>query len=442
MLPKDVILHNNRQSIPLAQREEGSVWNRWILETGVAPLYLDLVNYLMKISGENGYHYWPRYQPQSPETVSKIIATGFWDRVPSSTYNLYPPDRLLSSRVIHHGQSPKNLCLGEATFNLLDTAQSDFFRTLLLKLGLTTVTTPNEIVQNGLREIQPLPIDSVTPEFLLNLFRSAPANSDRLLEIWAQDQDHSISFLDRLLDFIMQGGFNFSLLIDCALLPLANDTLGRFLPHTADLKYLIAETSDERKILEITENRMVHYKLKVSIAKKLASCNLLNVRRFRFEDIIELYPTLELEGKDTGYRKEWLARVWSYLNAIARNSPATEKTRLVHLQNMKICFGKVVGEPLQDVFLCPSEFNNGLQPAILEPVGLTREEMALIESLKGLILLDRSAFPESQIRQESLRDAIGSYRLLASIAILASNDGSIAINTYITKAVHPKNIAV
>lgn len=424
-------LQSDRHSISVAPGEDGWRWNKWILETGVAPLYLDLVQYLMEISGVDGYRHWPEYQPPKSEPVSKILVAAFWKLVAVSTYSLYPPNEPLLL-----GHTPRLLNFSQAIFNLLDTqADSDYFLSLLLGIGLETIVTPNEIVQRGLKELRPTSMRSITPEFLMDQFRGPLGNSKRLLEIWRQDYDCSIEYLNRLLSFVCNGT-SLSLLVDCVLLPLANHTLGVFLQESVDSVYLIADTAEEREILWISKDLMVHPGLESSVVSRLASTKSINVRRLQSGDIKELYPRLNIDGSDDRYRKEWLVRVWTYLKASAWSLPETERA-LADLCDKQVYFGNVVGEDIDDyVFLCPSEFNDFVHAAILAPSGPT--EKSVLESFKGLILLDRSAFPESSVQKESLQNVDGVYRLLKSIELLSSTE---SMEAYITRVI-PDRIPV
>lgn len=439
-----MVLQNDRRSIAIAPGEEGLSWNKWILGACAAPLYLDLVQYLMGITGTDGYRHWPEYQPLEPESVSNILAMTFWKFIDNGTYNqLYPPNGLLPTLGgVSNDHTMRILDMSEATFNLLDTeTEREFVSSLLLELRLDTIVTPNNTVRSGLKELHPPSMRTITPTFLLDLFRGSSGYSQKLLEIW-DAHDNSIEYFNQLLSFIISSGTWLSLLIGCPLLPLANHTLGVFLQETADQSYLMAETAEECEILQISGGLMVHPELERSIASRLSSSVSLNVRYFQSADIRELYPSLDIHGRDDQYRKEWLAKVWSYLNGITRNLPGTEQYRLEPLRDVRMYFGKVVGAVGDhDVFLCPSEFDNYTRAAILAPSGTSEEEIAVIRSFEGLILLDRLAFPDGRVRKESLRNVTGVYRLLRSIHLLASMDQLLSIEAYIARTV-PESITV
>lgn len=443
---------SDRPSIAILSGEEGSPWNKWILG-GVcaARSYLDLVEYLMGTDGADGYRHWPEYKPLESETVSNFLANTFWKLIKSEgNCSLYPSDGRLSTPEgdsegdISNEPTPGVLTMGEAIFNLLEKeTEREYFSTLLLELGLETIATPNHTVRIGLKELQLASMRSITPEFLMGLFRGSAEFSERLREVWAA-HDYSIEYFNQLLFFIFSSGTSLpTSLIGCALLPLANLTLGVFQKNTADQAYLMAKTSEEYDILMVSKSLMVHPRIERWVASRLASSMSLNVRYFNSDDIKDLYPKLDADGRDSQYKRKWLVRVWSYLRAIVRSLPGTEQTRLEPLKNVRIYFGKAVGAVSDDhAFISPSEFDNFACAAILKPSEETEEEIAVIVgSFKGLILLDRSAFPEGRMLEESLQSVKGAYQLLRSIHLLASTNQPPSIEAYITRTV-PNSIAV
>lgn len=442
-----MVFQSDRRVIAIASGEEGSPWNKWILGGNCAArLYLDLVQYLMGISGVDGYRHWPEYKPLESETVSNILANTFWKLIRNEgNYSLYPSDGLLpTSQGTSDEQTPGILTMGEAIFNLLDTEpEREFFSSLLLELGLRTIVTPNNTVRNGLKELQLAPTRSITPRFLMDLFRGSPQYSEELLKIWGA-HDHSIEYFNQFLFFIFFSGAPLlSSLIGCRLLPLASRDLGTFLQETADQAYLMARTPEEYEILKVSKSVMVHPGLEHSIASRLASSMSFNVRYFRSDDIKDLYPRLDIDRRDNQFKKEWLVKVWSYLRATIRSVPGTEPLRLKPLRDVQIYYGKAVGAVRDgDVFLSPSEFDNFACSAILTPSGETDADIAaIIGSFEGLILLERSAFPEGRMLEESLQNVNGAYRLLRSIHLLGSTDQLPSIEAYISKTV-PNRITV
>lgn len=390
------------------------------------------------MKGVDGYRYWPEYQPRAADTASKIISTAFWKLVTSSQFCLYPPKRLASVDENDGEYSPANLSLGTGIFNLLDSAESTFVLPILSKWGLGNIVVPDEMVQNALRDIQPSSMKSITPEYLLRCLRSTPRYCDELLEIWAREHKYKIDFFNRLLSFVTSK-VTLSSLIGCGILPLANCTLGTFLPAGASQTFLVAATQEESGILEISQDLMVHPGLGKSIVDRLVSFRMLNIARFDFEDISRLHLALEEQGVE--FRKAWLAKVWLYLKSYPQRQRGIDSS-IACLQHMPIYFGKVVGEPDGDcVFICPSEFQNSTHPAILEPLEATRPERLALESLKGLTLLNRSAFPESGSRPESMRTSTGAYRLLKCIELLARKNG-LFIEEYLIKTVPAVHITV
>lgn len=436
------MIGSNRQSIPIREKEEGSNWNRWMYESCIASIYLDLITHLMQTidSEDGGYLYWPEYPSltltQNTESVSRTISMSFWNLVASSPSALYPPVRSPPGSAASNAHTVGNLSLRTAIFNFLDPTESEFMLPLLSRLGVENIVSPNELVRKGLRAARPPTLSSITPAYLITRLRSSPARFQQiLLEIWAH-KNYSIDFFNSVLNFITRET-ELTSLIDCTLLPLANLTLGTFLPKGGNESFLVAGTPEEQEILDISQNLMVHPNLDPLLIQGLVSSGLLNITRFTFNDITRLRQILD--DRDVEYRKKWLGKVWSYL----KNYPAyLPVPQLSCLDNMPMYFGKVIGEPTSEqIFFCPSDFENFGYPVILEQSGLPRDALSVLESLKGLILLDKLAFPESKVAQESIKSVTGLYRLLRSIDLLASKSGQF-LEDYIKATIPPSSITV
>lgn len=308
---------------------------------------------------------------------------------------------------------------------------------LLSKLGVENIVTPNQMVRNGLGGIQPPSLSSITPAYFITHLRSSPVHFQNiLLEIWAQENNYSMDFFNSVLSFITHKT-ELTSLIDCALLPLANLTLGTFFPKGGNENFLVAETSEEQGILEISQNLMVRPGLDPALLQRLISSGQLNITRFTFNDITRLRPILE--DSDVEYRRKWLVKVWTYLR---NNHSHLPEPQLACLGNMPMYFGKTIGGPADEhTFFCPSDLENFKYPVILEQSGLTKDVLLVLESLTGLILLDKSAFPESKLSQESIKSVTGLYRLLRSIDLLASKNG-LFVEEYIIKTIPSRSIEV
>lgn len=385
----------------------------------------------------DGYRYWPEYPSktlaQNTDSVSRTISTAFWKLVASSQHPLYPPLRLPSTSITINERTSRNLSLKASIFNLLNSTDEKFMLPLLSKLGVENIISPSQEVRNGLREIQTPSLSVITPSYFINRLHLSPVRyQDILLEIWAH-KNYSMDFFNSLLSFIVRQ-IELTSLVGYTLLPLANLTLGTFLPNSGNESFLVAGTSDEREILDISQNLMVHPSLDPAVSQALVLSGKLNITRFTFNDITRLRPILE--DRDAGYRKDWLVKVWAYLKNCSTHPSGSQ---LICFENMPMYFGKTIGG--EHTFFCPSDFENFRYPVILEQSGLTKDALLVLESLKGLILLDKSAFPEGKLSQESIKSVTGLYRLLRSIDLLASKNGQF-IEDYIINTIPSGGIEV
>lgn len=437
--------------------EEGSAWNKWIFEMGVAPLYLVLIKHLMQTRGADGYRYWPPYPSEKTDTISEIISTAFWKRVASTPYELYPPDL----PVTNTGETPANLDFKTATFNLLNPADSEFLMEILLRFGLYDIVSPPQRLRNYLKAYNPDSMKSLSPEYLLGLFRSTTYHN-KLLQIW-KAKDHNLEFFNKLLSFILDGdtsgesgdlttfGYQKIIpgrLIGCAILPLANGTLGQFCSKTAaTANFLVAKTRGEHVLLDDSPTLAIHPGLEPSVIEKLISTSELNIAWFQFEDIPRVYETMNqnIGEHSVDRRKDWIRNMWAYFEHCIRESPEKEESYLNVLYHMPVYFGTLIGQPnIHTEFFSPQKFFSGSIPAIVEQSKLSNSQNSVLQSFKGLVLLDPSAFPKSKLPSELIDDvsgALGVCRLLRSIQSLAGRL-HVSIEEYLIKTLQPSGLEV
>jgi hypothetical protein len=195
----------------------------------------------------------------------------------------------------------------------------------------------------------------------------------------------------------------------------------------------------KRRILDISKENIIQEGIDAKIIEDLLNAQL-NISRLGFENIPQLFN--KLNSRDPGYQKEWLMQVWAYYEICASRSPQKRGSYLSSLNNLPAYCGKVVGGSDTIKSLSPSEFSSGQVPAILDPGPSGREVDKLIGSLKGLILLDRSTFPEEGQPRESVWKSSGAHRLLKAIEGLARETPSKSSSQYIIDTVAAEDIKV
>lgn len=433
------------------------MWNKWIFEMGVAPLYLVLIKYLMQTHGADGYRYWPPYPSEKSDKISQIISTAFWKRVAFTPYELYPPDLPLANR----GETPVNLDFKTATFNLLNPADSEFLMEILLQFGLYDIVSPPQKLRDDLKTYNPDSMKSLSPEYLLGLFRSTKdIYRKKLFRIW-KEKDRSMEFFNKLLSFILSGdtpgesespvtfGYKKIIprhLIGCELLPLANGTLGQFFSKTPiTANFLVARAREEEAILDVSPAISIHPKLNSSAIDELMSTSELNIANFQFGDIPRVYETMNQRGgwHSADEQKAWISNVWAYFELCTREHPEKQDDYLRVLNDMPVYFGTSIGQPnAQTKFISPAQFSDGSSPVIVRQSGLSTSQNLALQSLEGLILLDPSAFPQTRLPSElmgSVSGARGVCRLLRSIQSLAKPQ---SIDEYLIGTLQPSELEV
>lgn len=437
--------------------EEGLKWNEWIFKTGVAPLYLVLIKHLMQTRGADGYRYWPPYPSEKSDSISRIISTVFWERVASTPYELYPPD-VPSTNI---SETPANIDFEGATFNLLNPSDSEFLMEILLQFGLYNIVSPPQRIRDDLKSCNHNSMKSLSPEYLLGLFRSTKdIYNKKLLRVW-KEKGCDMKFFNKLLSLILSGDtpgksenpmtygyepITPGRLIGCELLPLANNTLGRFCSKTpVTVNFLTARTPEEKAILDVSPTLSVHPNLDLSTIEKLMSKSELNIANFQFEDIPRVYEAMNQRGgwHNIDERKAWISKVWSYFELCIREDPTTREHYLKVLNDMPVYFGTPIGQPnTHTEFVSPAQFSNGSSPVIVRQSRLSAPQNLVLQSLEGLILLDPSAFPQINLLPElmdSISGALGVCRLLRSIKFLAKG---LSIEQYLIKTLQPSELEV
>lgn len=463
----NMVVQSNRTSTPLeeSEMEEGSEWNKWILEKGVAPLYLILINHLMQNNGNAGYRFWPPYPSDRSDIVSRTISSAFWERLITSPYTLYPPvssaehfspAEHLSSVELKTGGVPM-LCFSEVVFDLLEARISSFIVPLLLKLGVNNIVSPPPEIKDYFIKCQSESIKVVSPNFFLGHLRRY---SSKLLEIW-KESGNDISFFNVLFSFIYLDNVP-NLLKDgkpvppeekdkisylmkgSTLLPLADNSLGTFqFKGSADC-YLVAQDNQEQALLDFAPKISVHPGLcKLTVIENFMKSNL-NIKHFEFSDIPRIYKEVN-DRRDNNYRVQWLKKMWAYCETYIRTNPKQAENCLGILSNLEVYFGSRVGqgndtdtESNADVeFISPAQFSSGHFAVILDQSteDADPDMRMLLSPLRGLILLDKSAFPQKEIPRELFKEITGTLgfnRLLKSIESLAS-ETQLSIREYITE---------
>ena len=228
-----------------------------------------------------------------------------------------------------------------------------------------------------------------------------------------------MSNTNKLLSFLLQDTSE-DCLTGCSLLPLDGGSWGTFSREPiSQAQYFTPRTSLERSILEVAAGSLVPDGLEPLVVKGLLE-NGMNISPLRFGRIPSLYKLAE--SKKPEYRKAWLVNVWKYFELCAAKHPGKRDQYLKSIESLPVHCGSVVGEPDCLRFLTPLSFISEGLPAIIDPntPSLEGGKSTLFQALNGLILVDKSTFPTTELLAESIESASGARRLIKAIGLLPS----------------------
>ncbi|CUS15651.1 unnamed protein product [Tuber aestivum] len=418
----NMALQNDRRTL-ISEEENGSLlgskWNNWIFEEGIVPLYLLFLRHLMEVHGTSGYRFWPAPPSEfkNSDHVPLTISTAFWKKAVESSYDLYPPiPPPLSTSPGSKPPTIKNLTIGEAIFDFLSAEWSEFIVPLLRQLDITNIVTPHPTVAKGLIEATTgkISLSLVTPAYVRDILRD-PTRCQSLKDHWKNDPGNLVGNINNLLAFLLPDTSE-DCLTGCSLLPLDDGSWGTFSgKSTSQIRYFISKTPLERSILEIADGRLVSQDLEGPVTDALLEKEM-NVSPLTFEDIAPLCALVE--SKDTEYRKAWLVSVWEYFELCVTKNPTNKDQYLKSIESLPVYCGSIVGDSNSLLFLSPLDFVSGDLPAIIDPFSVLPEgcKSPLFQALNGLVLVNESTFPITELFPESVWSLAGVHRLTLAIS--------------------------
>ncbi|CUS15650.1 unnamed protein product [Tuber aestivum] len=420
----NMALQSDRQT-PISEEENGSLeclgWNNWIFGEGIVPLYLLFLRHLMKLYGTGGYRFWPAppSELKNPDHISLTISTEFWKKAGESSFDLYPQiPPPLCTRGRSRLQKTENLSIKKAIFNFLSAEQSQFIVPFLMQLGITNIVTPPPNVAKGLSEAtsEKVSLSLVTPAYVRDILHN-PTRCKLLQDDLKKDPGSLANNINKLISFLLQDTSE-DCLTGCSLLPLHDGSWGTFLPRsTSQIQYLTSMTPLDRGILEVAGGRLVSQDLETPVIEALLEREI-NISLLSFDHIPALCKLAE--SKDPEYRKTWLISVWEYFELCATNDPTNREGYLKSIELLPVYCGSAVGGPGSLQFLSPLRFFSGRLPAIVDPNTPSQEsgKSILFQALNGLILVNESTFPKTDLPAESVSLSTGAHRLIQAISSL------------------------
>lgn len=281
-----------------------------MLESNIAQLYISFLEHIMRQKGTEGYNYWPKPAKGMKDAVSERVSKAFWKLVETTPLRLHPRC---------DGENLELLELSKALLVLsIDPFEGHAIPNLMLELGETNLVSPKCLAAiKGLRSLQKS--NPVTPAVVLKRLRSRKA-SVVLEKLWKVDHGGAMDYMNDLLQYVVTKNAEWSNLVGCTILPLADGTLGKIEKRvdTASQRYLInlfvclffivprakrgnsnrylwadpTATAFTDELLSANPQIQVHPELSTPVSKKLVSLEELNISKFGVFDLRRVLANL------------------------------------------------------------------------------------------------------------------------------------------------------
>lgn len=421
---------------------DGHDWNRWLMESQVAPLYATLLAEIAKLPKCPVYEFWPEYPQESAKSngpaieLSNVLKASFWTTIlnPDCEYKIFP---------VHKSDVAgawELTTANHACFNLLSNSEMPkILAGLLHRMPLRgwKLVRPTGKALSGLKRVhktsESTTLRTLSPIFVAELFKNEE-NCEMLWEEWGRSHNSDIAVISNLFKFILTDEIPPEILLGCTILPLADKSRGLF-RSKGDADFMIPVSNDTlSEALEgLVPQLIVHPQLGESIFHKLTSGGL-NVSHFFLKDLPRV---LEVMGDQSAKRRrELFVEIWRVYNNLAQHDPSKAVEAYGALVRLPIVVATRPGDASEYAFIRLDEFQQNRHVAILEdPLGRKNWPMLSLDLPKvneilqsfadaGLYQVNARTFPESGLGYESLETCAGLYRLLLCIETLAARRSS------------------
>ena len=424
----------DRRSIALEDTAEHSAWNKWLLATPLASLYLETLEHLARKSTEKFFEFWPSvasYSRMSP-TLSEILCKAFWNilldrgRELDFLVPLVAQDRTAEqqdSLLVGDEAPQKVISLVKARFDFLPNHVSQALRPLLVKICPNLVRLPIKLWPDYKRTvIQSTWISrEMDSEHLCLIFHND--DNCKILETFIRELEHeekraTMGMLLRTMVPRINGTDTtpMNILGGCRVLPRPNldAPLGLLLRNAPpNSTYHYVATAEEQDLFAFASDSMVNTEMSQDVGDLI--CSLIkapfNIRKLDFADLGDVLarpqsPTnLSIAFDD---RDKWMPKFWDYVNPRMRvflNNMGSRSSNLSALGDLDTLMTKA---GLQDLkvyqfwshsrwsYLTPREL--AAQPCVIEP--LDDHQRKLCQQIPGLHIIDRNCVPFPIIETE------------------------------------------
>ena len=453
----------DRRNIALETSAENSGWNRWLLQNGIAELYLETVQFLAPRTGRRAFEFWPTHADSA--TLSGILSRAFWDKLASQHYKVHDLLPLVTQDVQPSKKNgvpileatQKTTALTTATFDFLLLSVSRILGPLLAQTIPLLVRPPDRLQSYFKGPALNTRCKIVDAECLSEIFRKEE-NCKTLEDLISQTADSKKqtgtlkALLNTMIPPLKGTPIALSALDTCRILPrpCPNDPMGTLYwnPDSNAPLHFVA-TAEEEDLFGFAAESMVHTKLFLGPLEAgtfdtishdpidiLLESNF-NVRRLQLSDIGSLLarpksPTNR--HNDTQDLDSWLPMFWKYLNRqfqvtydISHRSVPSCPTSTNDLLSKAALLDQYIYRIRSSrgfSYLTPREFD--CQPCVLQP--LNEQHQKICEAIPGLSMIDPDCAPFFLKEQEGDFKCSKSFkRLLRALEIMEKTTSTIVM---------------
>ncbi|MCJ1388929.1 hypothetical protein MMC18_001780 [Xylographa bjoerkii] len=439
------LLSGDRQNISVEEtaRDDGSNWNKWILEKGIPKLYLSFLEDLGRETGAKVLSFFPTKR-STGNILSDLVRSSFWSLLSASHHRLYPVVEKVSAgdpierEKESHRQSraPRLVEFQKATFDLLNTSLSrDLIK--VLPFWFENLVRPTESLRGDMRRLPG--IRSINPSLVRRALQSKEAVGHLVNSIKRED-----CLLKSLLRYATPvTDADFDELNNCGILPVADGTLGTLLARSPSNQstYFSVGVAD-RMLFPFAAGVLISDEIHPEFTDKIKDSKRFNVHNLNKGHIGKL---LEMKTEwpvipDHGF-KDWLVQFWEYMNercpAAVANGTLDITNTYLNIQLQKFPLHEVRCGTMSQ-FARFESFPN--LPAIVKSA--SPDERTLCLDLPGLYLIEPEMVPTQLLEAEQYLSRPASLcRLLRAMSLLASRQGK-ALRDYVRVNLHRQNLEI
>ena len=449
----------DRRIIALEATAENSAWNKWLLTTPVASLYLETLQHLARRLGEEAFDIWPSMKfYHSETTISGTLCKAFWNKLLDRDQRLDPifplvvqlPTSGRQDGLPGNAMFKKTVSLVEARFDFLPNQISQALRPLLVKLCPALVRLPGKLWPDYRRAAAQAAwvSNEIDSDYLCQTF----FNDDncKVLEAFVrglEQEKEKRAAMAMLLETMvpkMTGTDTtpMKVLGGCRVLPRPkmDAPLGLLLwnpPFNAPFNYVA--TAEEQELFKFASNFMVNTELfqdgnhLIDLLLKAS----FNVRKLDFAHLGDLLTRLHSPANTSiafDDRDKWMPKFWHYVNPKLNNertsSSASSLDTLLAKGGLCDCAIYRFRFNKWYCYLTPREFE--AQPCVIEPIDDNHRK--LCTQIPSLQVIDRTCVPSLLLETEGGLKQTNSFgRLLQAFEKLA-NTNQTTVKTFLEKS--------